>query len=97
MPKFRKKPEVIEAMQLSAQNREEICKWINGGVSGASKPKLRLKAWYYDDSASDELYLDAIDCTKCATTGDYIIKHENGLVDAWEQKQFESLYERVAD
>ena len=102
MHKFIRKPEIVEAVQLTAENREEICKWLNGGKSGRIDEsehglELGLNAWYCDYHGDGDLALEAIDGTEPATAGDYIIKYGNGLIDVWEKRQFESLYERVAD
>ena len=91
--KFRKKPEVVEARQLSANTREKISKWINGGESGKRDQKMGLRAWYYDSNVEDELYIDTVDGTRAAGDGDWIAKDERGRLHIYPASVFAELFE----
>jgi len=91
--KFRKKPEVVEARQLSASTREKISKWINGGESGKRDQKMGLKAWYYDSNVEDELYIDTVDGTRAAGDGDWIAKDARGRLHIYPASVFAELFE----
>ena len=63
MPRYRKKPVVIEARQLTAGDAKELARWINGEGGDASF-----------DARSDEVIISTLEGAMHATHGDYIIK-----------------------
>ena len=75
--KFRKKPVVIEAMQLTARSREDVSCWVNGGPSGSDITQ-GLKAWFYESNGDGELYIETLEGVMKATEGDFIIKGVKG-------------------
>lgn len=91
--KYRKKPVVIEAQQLTAQSREKISRWVNGGESGGADNKRNLKAWYYDSNGDDELYIETLEGTMTASDGDWIIKGVKGEFYPCKPDIFEATYE----
>ena len=92
--KFRKKPEVIEARQLSAKTRDDISKWINGGESGARDQKMGLNAWYYESNDEADLYVDTWENgTRAAGDGDWIAKDARGRLHIYPASVFAELFE----
>lgn len=89
MKKYKKKPVVVEAIQLSAENRQAIADWI-----GRSK-FTRAGAWFYESNGDDELYIGALEGTMAATGGDYIIKGIKGEFYPCKPGIFEATYEEV--
>lgn len=84
MPKYRKKPIVIEAFQYELSNKENIPDWflesVNNGIS------------YYD---SFELYISTLEGAHHVSIGDYIIKGVNGEFYPCKPDIFEKTYELV--
>jgi hypothetical protein len=93
MKKYRKKPVIIEACQLTPKSREEISLWINKGTSGASANKSGLRAWYYDSNGEGELYIETLEGTMTATDGDWIIQGVKGEFYPCKHDIFEATYE----
>lgn len=91
--KFRKKPEVVEARQLSAESREEISQWVNDGVSGGDSSKNGLSAWYYESNTEDELYVHTEDGTRSASDGDWIVEDALGYLHIYPASVFAELFE----
>lgn len=93
--KFRKKPVIIEASQLTPKSREEISLWVNEGESGASANKSGLRAWYYDSNGDGELYIETLEGTMTASDGDWIIKGVKGEFYPCKPDIFKATYEAV--
>jgi len=91
--KFRKKPVIIEARQLTPKSREEISLWANEGKSGASANKSGLRAWYYDSNGEGELYIETLEGTMTATDGDWIIQGVKGEFYPCKPDIFAATYE----
>jgi hypothetical protein len=84
--KYRKKPVVIEARQLTQDNMEEIAEWCNGGtreikISNPPKPKAL------------EIY--TLEGIMDAWEGDYIIKGVKGEFYPCKPDIFKATYEKV--
>lgn len=78
--KYKKKPVVIEAMQLHAYNAGDAVQWImeNGG-----------KAWVEDA----RLRIETLEGTMSAQIGDYVIKGVQGEFYPCKPNIFEETYE----
>ena len=63
MPKFRKKPVVIEAMQWDGNNVEEISQFIDTSCD-----------WHYDKKQQKELVINTLEGDMTADQHDWIIK-----------------------
>jgi len=80
MPKYRKKPVVIEAKELTYNTdvQEEIADWCNGkqGPDGS-------------------VFIETLEGRMTAVTGDYIIKGVNGEFYSCKPDIFHKTYEKV--
>ncbi|MBM7313343.1 hypothetical protein JO387_08150 [Streptococcus suis] len=81
MPKFRKKPEEIEAVIFTGSNYEEIRDFIG-------------KDTFYSDLC---IAIPTLEGIKVATIGDYIIKGARGEFYPCNQKIFDETYEEVSE
>jgi hypothetical protein len=93
--KFRKKPVIIEAIQLTPKSREKISLWVNEGKSGASANKSVLRAWYYDSNGDGDLYIETLEGAMEASDGDWIIKGVKGEFYPCKPDIFEATYDVV--
>ena len=87
MGKYRKKPVVIEAVQLSINNHHELSIWIASSgynVRHASRPPLR---------AVSGLIIETLEGDMTADYGDWIIKGVNGEFYPCKPDIFEKTYE----
>lgn len=80
--KYRKKPVIIEAVELeySTNSQEEIIKWTN------DKAKKHLDGGLIINTLEGNMY---------AVTGDFIIKDVNGEVHLCKPDIFYKTYEKV--
>ncbi len=81
VPKFRKKPEEIEAVIFTGSNYEEIRDFIG-------------KDTFYSDLC---IAIPTLEGIKVATIGDYIIKGARGEFYPCNQKIFDETYEEVSE
>ncbi len=79
MPKFRKKPVVIEAMQVNG-NHKEIMEWSCGVVD-------------YHHATTGTLYIKTLEGVMTAGRGDWIIKGVKGEFYPCKPDIFEATYE----
>lgn len=84
MPKFRKKPVVIEAVQWTGDNREEMEKFIPNTI-------LAKK------NAEEELAIGTLEGVMTASKNDWIIKGIHGEYYPCKPDIFEKTYEPVDD
>jgi hypothetical protein len=89
MSKFRKKPIVVEAIQLKSYTELKIIEWAHAGMHPAQN-SIVLK---------DEfgLQIRTLDGWMHASFGDWIIKGVNGEFCPCKPDIFEKTYERVED
>ena len=79
MPKFRKKPVVIDALQWTGENREEMIEFVNNeAVVGIE--------W---------IAIPTLEGTMRATVGDYIIRGVHGELYSCKPDIFAKTYEKV--
>lgn len=81
MNKYRKKPVVIEAVQWTGKNGEEITKFISINTSF--------------DIHDDVIEINTLEGTMLANIGDYVIKGINGEFYPCKPDIFEKTYEKV--
>jgi len=84
MPKFRKKPVVIEAVQWTGNNHEEMEKFIPNTI-------LAKK------NAEEELAIGTLEGVMTASKNDWIIKGVHGEYYPCKPDIFEKTYEQVDD
>jgi hypothetical protein len=81
MPKFRKKPVVIEAVQFTGSNTQELVDWIDKK--------------YLPCGDDVEVLIETLEGLMRAKPGDYIIKGVNGEFYPCKPDIFEKTYEAV--
>lgn len=98
MPKFRKKPIIIEAIQLSWQTWTDVCNFL-GDIISPSNPGRHSKE--YSDTCGElgpdyiEITIPALEGDMIAKHGDYIIKGVSGEFYPCKPDIFEKTYEKV--
>lgn len=85
MPKFRKKPVVIEAFQLTLQNQSEIAAWC-GGFCYYAQPAPSV-------APRPSVGIETLEGVMTADIGDWIIKGVNGEFYPCKPDIFEKTYE----
>lgn len=84
MGQYRKKPVVIEAIQYTGANVQEILEFTNGGA-------------YKNGGKSDYITIQTLEGDLTATTGDWIIKGVKGEFYPCKPDIFEATYEPVPE
>ena len=97
MAKYRKKPVVIEAVQFTYDNLEELSEFCKAFFT-ADNP---IKSGYIQEgefrSSYAELIIPTLEGDMIAKLGDYIIKGINGEFYPCKPDIFEKTYEKVED
>lgn len=95
MPKFRKKPVVIEARQFETNNEvgsphmDDLVQWINTEGAPTSDKDKRAR---HDGT---DIYIETLEGTHKATVGDWIIKGVKGEFYPCKPDIFQQTYEPV--
>jgi hypothetical protein len=87
--RYRKKPVVVEAMQLDMDNRYEVAAWCGGQVKEAA-PSGTIYA-------PGLLSIDTLEGRMWAAGGDYVIRGVQGEFYPCKPDIFEATYEGVPD
>ena len=99
MPKFRRKPVVIEAFQMTKENRISNVhwpEWLNKAWNEeAGKPGAVWPAEYPNSNGTDELVIGTLEGNHRVTFGDWIIQGVSGELYPCKPDIFEETYERV--
>lgn len=102
MAKYRKKPVVVEAIQLRWDTWNEVCEFISneafgGGVylDDETFEPLEPGSTRFAHSNTMGLRIKTLEGTMLARQGDYIIKGINGEFYPCKQDVFDKTYERV--
>lgn len=91
MPKYRKKPVVIEAIQFNGlDDYLKICKWIDDSESTLSSNEAV-------EFRTPIMLVNTLEGTMAANPGDYIIKGVQGEFYPCKPDIFEATYEVVSD
>jgi len=86
MAKFRKKPIVIEAEQLTVDNIERLESWCNGSIKGIKLPiEERI------------IHIQTLEGEMTANIGDYIIRGVKGEFYPCKPDIFKVTYETIKD
>jgi hypothetical protein len=96
--KYRKKPIVIEALQLCYKNWDEMCTFL-GDIISEDNP-AREATGYSDDCGEDmymEMTIPTLEGDHIAKHGDYIIKGVKGEFYPCKPDIFEATYEKVEE
>lgn len=83
MPKFRKKPVVIEAVQWTGENFLELNEWANQEVVRIERGGLRL----------EKLLVHTLEGVMTAAEGDWIIRGVKGELYPCKPDIFDATYE----
>lgn len=84
MPKFRKRPVVIEAVQFTAENLDESVQFCGG-------------RYEYERGHGEVIYIDTLEGTMRADCGDWIIRGVNGEHYPCKDQIFAQTYEPVEE
>lgn len=87
--RYRKKPVVIEAMQVAYDNRYLVAEWCGGHAQDAA-----ASGTIY---APGLLSIDTLEGTMWAAAGDYVIRGVQGEFYPCKPDIFEATYEEVAE
>lgn len=85
MPKFRQKPVVIEARQLTSENAQSVGRWCCGRAWRHATPLRMIRG----------LKIDTLEGEMHAEFGDWIIKGVQGEFYPCKPDIFEATYEPV--
>ena len=92
MALFRRKPLVVEARQLTADNAKDICDWIHSVLVRGGYPSKRVT---YDTYG--HVFIETREGTMEADIGDWIVQEPNPTADRFfypcKPEIFESGYE----
>lgn len=93
MAKYRKKPVIIEAVQLSADNFDEVCNFM--GLT--PEPEINPNYGVDENGNTNEhyigVYIDTLEGRMLASNGDYIIRGVKGEFYPCKPDVFEMTYE----
>ena len=93
--KYRKKPVVIEAIQLKVDNFDEVCDFMGG----TPVPKHNLAFGIDEHGNTNEpylgVYIETLEGKMLASYGDYIIKGVNGEFYPCKPDIFEKTYDEA--
>lgn len=99
--KYRKKPVVIKAFQMTKEHRQDVSKWPNWLQKAWNKEHGELGALYasnYPNSdGTDKLRIQTLEGNQLVSWNDYIIKGVQGEVYPCKPDIFEETYEVVND
>lgn len=86
MPKFRKKPVVIEAEQFTNENKDRVFNWMRGN-----------RAADFSKTGEPVLRIYTLEGVMTANLGDWVIKGVKGEFYPCKPDIFEQTYEAVSD
>ena len=97
MSKYRKKPVVIDAIQLTDRNVRQVYEWVHGCV--AIKTDIDLHKWddYVQLIIAKGMKIPTLEGEMTASMGDYIIKGIQGEVYPIKADIFQKTYDKVID
>ena len=97
MPKFRKKPVEIEAMQWDGSHAsiDAICDWANGGDDSYDDPTVTYGYSDVDDVHEDSVSIWTLEGDMRVSPNDYVIKGVAGEFYPCKPDIFAATYEEV--
>nr|WP_028983324.1 hypothetical protein [Sporolactobacillus terrae] len=96
MPKYRKKPVIVEAVQFTKENFLEVQKFIKRAWGPSDLQLVHCdKGIMTEDGAQVSLIIPTLEGNHRADNGDYIIKGVNGEFYPCKPDIFEKTYEPV--
>lgn len=98
MKKYRKKPIIIEALQWTGENFDEIVEFLENRGKPEGCMYLLGEHFYMDfNKVKGGLIIKTLEGEHIATIGDYIIKGVQGEFYPCKANIFEATYEEVED
>jgi hypothetical protein len=96
MPKYRKKPVVIEAIQWDGENLGEVTKFTSGKLPELTN-RIDFEKWddYKRIVEEEGLKIKTLEGTMRADKGDYIIRGVQGEIYPCKPDIFDATYEAV--
>lgn len=98
MYKYRKKPVIIEAFQMTKEHRGDNSKWPVWLHKAWNKDHGEGAVWpenYPDSDGKDRLLIGTLEGVRICDFDDYIIQGINGELDSCKPDIFEKTYEKV--
>jgi len=99
--KYRKKPVVIKAFQMTKEARQDNSNWPNWLNKAWCKEHGELGALYPSDypnsDGTDKLRIQTLEGNQLVSWNDYIIKGVQGEIYPCKPDIFEETYEKVND
>lgn len=95
MPRFRKKPVVIEAMKFDGTNAGVIARWADPSLDPQLQPFALPKGWWLKDLGADgaSLIIPTLEGEHEARPGDWIIRGVAGEFYPCKPEIFSATYE----
>ena len=95
--KYRKKPIVIEAIQLKLDNFDEVCEFIGETPALEYNPDFGIDEHGNTNEPYLGVYIETLEGKMLASYGDYIIKGVNGEFYPCKPDIFEKTYDQSDD
>ena len=95
--KYRKKPVVIEAIQLEVDNFDEVCDFMGGTPVPKHNPDFGIDEHGNTNEPYLGVYIETLEGKMLASYGDYIIKGVNGEFYSCKPDIFEKTYDKADD
>lgn len=93
--KYRKKPVVIEAIQLKVDNFDVVCDFMGGTPIPKHNPNFGVDEHGNTNEPYLGVYIETLEGKMFASYGDYIIKGVNGEFYPCKPDIFEKTYDEV--
>lgn len=97
MKKYRKKPVVIEAIQLKVDNFDVVCDFMGGTPIPKHNPNFGVDEHGNTNEPYLGVYIETLEGKMLANYGDYIIKGVNGEFYPCKPDIFEKTYNEEPD
>lgn len=95
--KYRKKPVVIEAIQLKVDNFDAVCDFMGGTPVPKYNPDFGVDEHGNTNEPYLGVYIETLEGKMLASYGDYIIKGVNGKFYPCKPDIFEKTYDKTDD
>lgn len=95
MKKYRKKPVVIEAILLTADNFDKVCDFIGCTPKMKHNPDFGVDEYGNTNEHYQGVYVETLEGDMLANIGDYIIKGVNGEFYPCKPDIFEKTYDEA--
>ena len=93
--KYRKKPVVIEAFQMTKEHRWDNSEWPNWLNQAWNREPSDVNSFYYGLIKKENLFIHTLEGTHKVTFGDYIIQGIKGELYLCKPDIFEESYEAL--